>query len=184
MRTSSINITTSTLPRFMPFCLITWSSARDMIRVDRLWCVDRYCRVSIIYCSRSHSVFAHLYSFDVVDAFPFFFKRKTYGMRDIFDTSKFVRRLSPLFSSVHTSKKKKKARKPVATSVLRLIYTRHTHGGEEEEKRRRFCILAHHVIGRRRRTFRRDAFFFLSECFSFAFHSKINELMIIHVYFF
>jgi hypothetical protein len=45
MRTSSINMTTYTLKRFMPFRLITWSSLRDMIRVYSLWCVDRYCRV-------------------------------------------------------------------------------------------------------------------------------------------
>jgi hypothetical protein len=45
MRTSSINMTTYTLKRFMPFYLITWSSLRDMIRVYSLWCVDRYCRV-------------------------------------------------------------------------------------------------------------------------------------------
>lgn len=45
MRTSSINMTTYMLKRFMPFPLITWSSSRDMIRVYRLWCVNRYCRV-------------------------------------------------------------------------------------------------------------------------------------------
>ena len=46
MRTSSINMTTYMLKRFMPFSsLITWSSLRDMIRVYSLWCVNRSCRV-------------------------------------------------------------------------------------------------------------------------------------------
>lgn len=46
MKTSSINMTTYMLKRFMPFSsLITWSSLRDMIRVYSLWCVNRSCRV-------------------------------------------------------------------------------------------------------------------------------------------